>query len=169
MGETITITGNIATDPVQRRTSAGEPVTGFRVASGQRRLDRATGTWVDADTNWYAVSVFRGLGEHALQSLRKGDRVVLTGRLRVREWDNGTRTGTSIEIDVDAIGHDLLWGTTIFTKSTRPSVSTSAAEETAWEPTESTGTPAPQEWGAPALDGAPQSERPLVGADVTPF
>ena len=118
-GDTITITGNVATPPELKRTPAGVPITTFRVASGQRRYDRGAEAWTDAGTNWYTVSVFRSLADHAYQSLQKGDRVILTGRLRLREWDNGTRRGTAIEIDAEAIGHDLLWGTTTFVKDSR--------------------------------------------------
>jgi single-strand DNA-binding protein len=117
MTETITVTGNIATDPEQRSVSEGVRVTSFRVASPHRRFDRATGKWVDQYTNFFTVSAFRGLGEHAYVSLHKGDRVVVTGRLRLREWDNGTRRGTNAEIDADAIGHDLLWGTTAYQRA----------------------------------------------------
>lgn len=119
MGDTITITGNVATDPDHKRTTGGVAITTFRVASGQRRFDRAANAWVETGTNWYSVSAFRGLAEHAHASLRRGDRVILTGRLRIRDWDNGTKRGTAIEIDADAIGHDLLWGTTTFTKTAR--------------------------------------------------
>ena len=116
MSDTITITGNVATPPELKRTPNGVAITTFRVASGQRRYDRATGTWIDAGTNWYTVSAFRGLADHAFHSLHKGDRVILTGRLRLREWDNGTRRGIAVEVDAEAIGHDLLWGTTTFVK-----------------------------------------------------
>ena len=116
MNETITITGNIATEPEHKHPEGGVSITTFRVASGQRRLRPQSGPWVDGATNWYTVSAFRSLADHAFHSLRKGDRVLLTGRLQVRDWENGERRGTSVEIDADAIGHDLLWGTSTFQK-----------------------------------------------------
>ena len=116
MSDTITVTGNIATEPEHKRTPAGVAITTFRLASGQRRYDRESGAWIDSGTNWYTVSTFRGLAEHAFASLHKGDRVILTGRLRLRDWDTGSRKGTTAEIDAEAIGHDLLWGTTHFEK-----------------------------------------------------
>ncbi|HKP07398.1 MAG TPA: single-stranded DNA-binding protein [Microbacterium sp.] len=145
-GDTITITGNVATPPELKQTPAGVAIVTFRVASGQRRYSREAGGWTDAGTNWYTVSVFRTLAEHAHRSLQKGDRVILTGRLRVRDWDNGTRRGTAIEIDADAIGHDLRWGTTTFEKDSR-----SAAIDTSqnW-PTAAAG----DAWAAPGVDGA---------------
>lgn len=117
MSDTITITGNVATVPEFKHSSAGLPIATFRVASSQRKYDRASGTWSDSGTNWFQVSAFRGLAEHAFASLRKGDRILVTGRLRVRQWDNGTKQGTSVDIEADALGHDLLWGTSVFTKA----------------------------------------------------
>lgn len=131
MNETITITGNIATDPEHKHPEGGVSITTFRVASGQRRLDRQSGLWVDGATNWYTVSTYRSLADHAFQSLRKGDRVLLTGRLKVRHWENGDRRGTSVEIDAEAIGHDLLWGNSTFQKEVRPSAATATPSD-AW-------------------------------------
>lgn len=160
--DTITITGNVATPPELKRTSTGVAITTFRVASAQRRYDREVGAWVDAGTNWYTVSVFRTLADHAYRSLQKGDRVILAGRLRLREWDNGTRRGTAIEIDADAIGHDLLWGTTTFVKTSQ---ATPSDPGRGWSP--AVGEDA---WAAPGVDAAPTdgpADRPeavLVGA-----
>ncbi|CAH0143284.1 Single-stranded DNA-binding protein 1 [Microbacterium oxydans] len=119
MSDTLTILGNVATDPTQSRTPSGIPVTNFRVASTHRRLDPATQTWVDASTNWYSVAAFRQLGEHAKASLRCGDSVIVTGRLKIRTWESNGKSGTSIDIDADAIGHDLRRGTTAFLRASR--------------------------------------------------
>jgi single-strand DNA-binding protein len=147
MNETITITGNIATDPEHKHPEGGVSITTFRVASGQRRLDRQSGLWVDGATNWYTVSTYRSLADHAFHSLRKGDRVLLTGRLKVRHWENGERRGTSVEIDADAIGHDLLWGNSTFQKDARPSAST---------PPQSDG------WAAPGVSDGVETDWPVV-------
>lgn len=144
MSDTITITGNVATAPEFKRTPAGVGITTFRLASGQRRYDRTAGAWVDSGTNWYTVSAFRGLADHAFTSLQKGDRVLLTGRLRVREWDNGTRRGTAVEIDADAIGHDLLWGTTTFVKGS----GAAPADQAQWQIPPADGGDA---WAAPGI------------------
>lgn len=112
--DTITITGNVATAPERRTTASGIPVTTFRVAAGQRRFDKESEKWVESATNWYTVSAFRALGEHAYMSLHRGERVIVTGRLRLRDWETPTKRGTSAEIDADAVGHDLLWGTSVF-------------------------------------------------------
>jgi single-strand DNA-binding protein len=112
--DTITITGNVATAPERRTTANGVTVTTFRIASGQRRFDKESEKWVESTTNWYTVSAFRALGEHAYMSLHRGERVIVTGRLRLRDWETPTKRGTSAEIDADALGHDLLWGTSVF-------------------------------------------------------
>ena len=113
MSDTITIVGTVGTDP-EKKNPNGVPITTFRVATKDRRFDRTTGAWIDGETNWYTASAYRRLAEHAFESLHKRDRVILTGRLRVRHWDTGEKRGTSVDIDVDAIGHDLLFGTTTF-------------------------------------------------------
>lgn len=154
MSDTITITGNVATDPEKRETTAGVAVASFRLASKQRRFDRNTGMWVDGVTNWYSVSVFRRLGEHAYLSLRRGDRVVVTGRLRLREWEAGGKRGWSAEIEADALGHDLLWGTTVFTRDASDRAD-SEAERSLEQPRSSAVETAAEdlsdEWAAPLV------------------
>jgi len=117
MSDTITITGNLAAEPEQRLIGNGATVTNFRVASPQRHQDRSSGQWVDAEPNWYQVSAFRGLGEHVFASVRKGDPVIVTGRLKVRRWENERGKGVSVEIVADSVGHDLRWGTAAYTKA----------------------------------------------------
>lgn len=117
MSDTITITGLIATTPRHVVTAEGLPITSFRLASSQRRFDKAADKWVDASTNWYTVTAFRQLAINTVPSLSKGDRIVVTGRLRVRDWQNDDRTGTSVEIEAESIGHDLFWGTATFTRT----------------------------------------------------
>ena len=117
MSDSITVTGLIATTPRHVVTSEGLPITSFRLASSQRRYDRATEKWIDASTNWYTVTAFRQLAINAVPSLAKGDRVVVSGRLRVRDWQNDDRTGTNVEIEAESIGHDLFWGTATFTRT----------------------------------------------------
>lgn len=117
MSDTITVTGLVATAPKHIVTSEGLPITSFRLASTQRRYDRGEQKWVDADTNWYTVTAFRALATNAIGSILKGQRVLVTGRLRIRDWESGEKTGTTIEIDADSLGHDLLFGTSAFTRT----------------------------------------------------
>jgi len=153
MNETITITGNIATDP-QHKHAGGVSITSFRVASSQRRYDRVSGAWVETGTSWFSVSTFRGLADHAFQSLRKGDRVLLTGRLKVREWEAGDRKGTSVDVEADAIGHDLRFGTSRFEKGAPEA----GRRGDAWE---APSTPA-DEWSTPGVTDAADPQWPVA-------
>ncbi len=118
MTDTITLSGFVATAPRHLVTGEGLPITSFRLASTQRRYDRRTGEWVDGETNWYTVTGFRQLALHTAASVAKGDRVIVTGRLRIRDWSSGERSGTTIEVEAEALGHDLAWGTAVFTRAT---------------------------------------------------
>ncbi len=116
MTDIITLTGLVATTPRHIVTSEGLPITSFRLASNQRRFDRTTGAWVDGDTNWYTITSFRQLASNVASSIEKGQRVIVTGAVRVRDWESGERNGTTIEIDAESIGHDLAWGRATFTR-----------------------------------------------------
>ncbi|MFN3948241.1 single-stranded DNA-binding protein [Microbacterium sp.] len=131
MSDHITLIGNIVGDLEQRTTRGGGPVAAFRLAVGERRFDRERGEWTDGHTNYYAVSVFGELGAHALQSLRKGERVLLAGRLRLREWETETKRGVSADVVADAIGHDLRWGVSHFERTPKPSAGDDRAAEPA--------------------------------------
>lgn len=144
MTDTITLTGLVATEPKHLTTGEGLPITSFRLASSLRRFDRKTNTWVDAGTNWYTVSAFRRLAMGAAASISKGDRVIVTGRLRLRDWTSAEKTGMSIEVDADALGHDLNWGTAKYMRTM------SAGDGAA---------PAPEDPAGPA-DSAPEAESP---------
>lgn len=117
MSELIAVTGLVATTPRHLVTQDGLPITSFRLASSQRRFDRAQNKWVEGETNWYTISSFRQLAINSSTSVSKGDRVAVIGKLHVRDWDNGERAGTSVEVEADAIGHDLNWGSSSFTRT----------------------------------------------------
>jgi len=117
MTEQITITGLVATTPRHLVTQDALPITSFRLASSQRRFDRNQNRWVDGETNWYTITSFKQLAINSAGSINKGDRIVVTGKLRIRDWDNGERAGTSVEVEADAIGHDLTWGASVFTRN----------------------------------------------------
>ena len=117
MTDILSITGLVATIPRHLVTGDGLPITSFRLASTQRRYDRGAQKWIDAETNWYTVTTFRQLAINVVGSIEKGQRVLVTGRLRVRDWQTGDRAGTNVEIDADAVGHDLAWGTSVYTRS----------------------------------------------------
>jgi single-strand DNA-binding protein len=130
MTDQITVTGAIGSDPRHTVTPAGLPITNFRLASTRRYFDRATGQWTDGETNWYTVSTFRQLAVNAAESLRKGQRVVVHGRIRVRQWQTAEKSGLAIEIEADSVGHDLAWGTSEYTKSAAARAASSAEDPT---------------------------------------
>lgn len=131
MTDTLTLTGLVATIPKQIVTGNGLAITTFRLASQQRRYDRTEQKWVDGDTNWYTVSAFRQLATNVISSVQRGQRVVVTGRLRIRDWATDENHGTSVGVDADAIGHDLSWGTAQFTRSASTKVAEADAEAAA--------------------------------------
>lgn len=116
MTDSITISGFVATPPRHVVTETGLKITSFRLASNQRRYDRQKNQWVDGETNWYTVSTFRQLAENTATSVKKGERVIVTGRVRIRDWTGEQKSGTSIEVEADALGHDLTWGVSTFAR-----------------------------------------------------
>ena len=109
--------GLVATTPRHLVTQDGLPITSFRLASSFRKYDRVKNKWVDAETNWFTVTSFRQLAVNTATSISKGDRVLVIGKLRVRDWDNGERAGTSVEVEAESIGHDLVWGSSSFVRT----------------------------------------------------
>ena len=107
MSEHLAVRGLIATTPRHIVSGDGLDIVSFRLVSASRRFDAESGSWKDDQTNWFTVSAFRKLAVNSASSLKKGDRVMALGRLKIRDWDNGERSGTSVEIDADAIGLDL--------------------------------------------------------------
>jgi single-strand DNA-binding protein len=110
-GGYVTLVGYVAQDPIIRKTKQGTNVTDVRVGTTPRFLDRKTGEWRDGDTSYYTVTCWRRLADHTKASLHKGDPVVVKGRFRTSSYEDKTgQLRTSIEIEADAIGHDLSRG-----------------------------------------------------------
>jgi single-strand DNA-binding protein len=104
----VTVQGNLVSDPTQRSTANGATVVGIRVASSGRKFDKATGEFRDGDPMFISVSCWRALGGHVMASLRKGDSVVIHGRLIHRTYDDKQGNRRSVhEIDAIAVGPDL--------------------------------------------------------------
>ncbi|MDO9397146.1 MAG: single-stranded DNA-binding protein [Herbiconiux sp.] len=120
MPDLLTLTGVVATPPRHITTNSGLEITSFRLASSQRRYDREHSRWVETETNWYTVSTFRQLAVNLATSVQLGQHVLVTGRLRVRAWENGEKSGTTVEVEADSVGHDLCWGTSAYTRSLVP-------------------------------------------------
>lgn len=124
MSQLITIRGNLAADPKSRVLPDGTTeVLEFRVASTERRFDRQSERWIDGNTSWFTVNCYRGLARNARRSLSKGHPVVVTGRLSVRTWTTkepegeAPKTGTTVQIEAESVGHDLSRGWTDFVRT----------------------------------------------------
>jgi single-strand DNA-binding protein len=104
----ITIVGNLVADPELRFTSSGQPVATFRVASTPRVRDQASGEWRDGDSLFLSCNVWRQAAENVAESLQRGMRVIVSGRLRQRSYE--TKEGekrTVYEVEVDDVGPSL--------------------------------------------------------------
>ena len=120
-GETpITVVGNLTADPELRFTPSGAAVANFTVASTPRTFDRQTNEWKDQETLFLNCSVWRQAAENAAESLTRGMRVIVSGRLKARSYE--TREGekrTVFEIDVEEVGPSLKYATAKVTKTSR--------------------------------------------------
>lgn len=120
MDTQITIVGNITADPELRFTPSGAAVANFTVASTPRSYDKATGEWKDGETLFLRCSLWRQAAENVAESLTKGTRVIVTGRLRQRSYDKDGEKRTVIELEVDEIGPSLRYVTATLAKVGRP-------------------------------------------------
>ena len=113
----MTVDGVVGSDP-RRAAWKGEPIISFRFVAQERRYDRTRGRWSDGHASWMTVSCFRELARNVDESVRKGDRLIVHGTVRIKDYvgDDGTvRTGVSLE--ADGVGHNLAHGTTRFRPS----------------------------------------------------
>jgi len=115
----VTLQGWLGSDVTVRQ--AGEStVATFRLGCTPRRYSKKTESWVDGETQWYSVNAWRALADHCAGSLRRGDPVVVFGRLDVEIWTNKAGIEvSSLSVDARFVGHDLNRGTSQFTKSAR--------------------------------------------------
>src|SRR5690348_7159001 len=117
---TITIVGNLVDDPDLRFTPSGAAVANFRIASTPRTFDRQTNEWKDGEALFLSCAVWRQAAENVAESLQRGMRVIVQGRLKARSFE--TREGekrTVFEIDVDEVGPSLKYATAKVTKASR--------------------------------------------------
>jgi len=114
---TVTVTGWVATEPKLHVVPNGSDLVSFRLASTSRYFDRPNNEWVDRDTEWFTVRVFRAAAFLVEESLRKGQPVVVVGRLHTNEWKADTGTRTDLVIDAQTVGHDLTRGVAKFTRA----------------------------------------------------
>lgn len=129
--------GNLVNDPKQTTTASGAKVTRFRIAANGRRFDQTVREFIDTDPVFMSITCWRQLGDNVMQSLRKGDTVMVYGRLRFSEYDDA-KSGTrrqSYEIDAISVGPDLSRYVTALTRPPRelPVVPEQAQESPALE------------------------------------
>lgn len=116
---TVTLVGNITDDPELRFTPSGRPVANFTVAVN-RRYKNNDGQWEDKLDGFFRCNVWADQAENAAESLQKGTRVLVTGRLQQRQWeDNDGNKRSAFEIQVDEVGPSLRWSTAQVQKSQR--------------------------------------------------
>src|SRR3990170_3978063 len=154
---TVTLIGNITDDPELRFTPSGAAVANFTVASTPRTMNRQTNEWEDGEALFLRCSIWRQAAENVAESLQKGARVIVQGRLKARTWE--TREGekrTSFELDVDEIGPSLRWATA---KVTRASRSGGGGGYGGGAPSQQ-----PDPWASNAPQGVPQGGAPPGGA-----
>jgi single-strand DNA-binding protein len=158
-GETvITVIGNLTSDPELRFTPSGAAVASFTVASTPRTLDKATNEWKDGEALFLRCSIWRQAAENVAESLQKGMRVIVSGRLQQRSYE--TKEGekrTVIELQVDEIGPSLKYATAKVNRTTRGGGPSSSG---------GFGAPADDPWAASA---APASGGGGWGTDEPPF
>jgi len=152
---TITVIGNLTADPELRFTPSGAAVASFTVASTPRTFDRATGEWKDGDALFLRCNIWRQAAENVAESLTRGSRVLVSGRLRQRSFE--TREGekrTVVELEVDEVGPSLRYATAKINKVNRGSGGGGYG---------SSGTPADDPWGSapPAGPAAADDEPPF--------
>jgi single-strand DNA-binding protein len=119
---TITLIGNLTADPELRFTPSGAAVASFTVASTPRMFDRTTGEWKDGDSLFMRCNIWRQAAENVAESLTRGSRVLVSGRLRQRSFE--TREGekrTVVELEVDEVGPSLRYATAKVNKVSRGS------------------------------------------------
>lgn len=108
----ITVTGNIVADPELRFTPAGAAVANFRVASTPRRYNSQTGQWEDGEAMFLTCNAWRAMAENVAETLSKGMRIIVTGRLKQRSFQTREGENRSVfEIDVDEVGPSLRYAT----------------------------------------------------------
>ncbi|MEJ7708186.1 MAG: single-stranded DNA-binding protein [Nocardioidaceae bacterium] len=116
----ISIIGHIGTDVDHRKVGSGTDLSTFRLATTPRRWDRNSRQYVDGTTSWIAVQCWRILAQHVRDSLRRGDPVIVVGKLRTEEWTKDGARNSRFVLEATAVGHDLNRGVSRFHKVSRP-------------------------------------------------
>lgn len=126
MSDNITVRGFVASEIRSATTPGGVATANFRLGATERRYDRGSSTWVDGNTNWFTVQGYRQLAGNIGCSIKKGQRVIVVGRLKMRSWEKDGRVYHDAEINAESVGHDLMWGSANFTRSAAAGSQTAA-------------------------------------------
>lgn len=116
---TITLTGNLGMDPVSFSRDPNNPACSFNVGVSSGYFDQSAQSWRSRETVWIKVRAYRTLATNVMQSLHKGDAVVVTGALRMDRWTKDGVNRTAIVMDASAVGHDLNYGASTFFRMNR--------------------------------------------------
>lgn len=123
----VTLVGNLTDDPELRYTPNGAAVCKFRIAVN-RRLPDGQGGWKDGEASYFSVNCWRSLGENVAETLTRGTRVVVAGRLQYRAWENQEgEKRSAIEIEADDVGPSLRWATARVERQSRSSGASSSS------------------------------------------
>ncbi|MEV0588435.1 single-stranded DNA-binding protein [Nonomuraea sp. NPDC050310] len=161
----ITLTGNVAAEPRQHTFDDGARVTSLRVASRHRYFDKKAQVWADGETVYFAVRCWRGLADNVVQSVQVGHPVIVSGRLRIREFGPEGERRFMPEIEASAVGHDLRWGLGAFSKPERSGLTggiTPEHREQLDEDTRDWALPAAGRYSRPGPDPATATDDPAV-------
>ena len=167
-GETyVTVLGWVGSDLQFKEVGGQTPRVSFRVGSTPRQYDRTLGTYVDKTTTWFSVECWRALAQNVFESVRIGQPIVITGRLRTNGWiDEASGEARSrVVLEAFSIGHDLSRGTASFTRSARRSELSPSEATEAVEAVEATASPYPaDEYSVTSLPLTPDTEAPESAA-----
>ena len=160
---TVTIVGNLADDPELRYTQGGVAVVSVRVGSTPRQLNRQTNAWEDGETVWVRCTAWREVAENVAQTLTKGTRVIVTGRLKAPSAYQTAQgeARASLELEIEEIGPSLRYATASVSRKPRE-VGGAGAASSPWDsPAAAPAAAANDAWANPGTSSA--------GADDTPF
>ncbi len=155
-GNSIVLVGNITRDPELRFTPSGQPTASFGLAVNRRWQNRQTQEWEEA-TSFFDIVCWRELAENASESLRRGARIIVTGRLEQRSWETSDGDKRSkVEVVADELGPSLRWASAEIKKNERKTPGDSAGGR-------------PQAAAAPAHASRPEAGTPYAAYDEEPF
>jgi single-strand DNA-binding protein len=150
----LSMTGYVATQPAFWTTTSGATKVSMRVAWTPRHIDRVTGEWTDGHTSYLTVICWRKLADNVALCIRKGDPVVVKGRLSVRDYEKDGTTRTAVEVDASSIGHDMSRGAAHFQRTKRAPGETAADQLAADQLTGGFGAGLPGDEGLRGGDAA---------------